>query len=67
MFTCLSECSSEIGADYVLPRTIGDESLGLRVECAWFVGVNGALNYLAVKNLVLFELIAPRLRGESTL
>ena len=41
--------------------------LGLRVECAWFVGVNGALNYLAVKNLVLFELIAPRLRGESTL
>lgn len=39
-------------------------SLGLREECAGSVGVNGFLKYLAIKNPDLFELIAPRLRGE---
>jgi len=39
-------------------------SLGLREECAWSVGVNGVFNYLEIKNPNLFELIAPRLRGE---
>jgi hypothetical protein len=39
--------------------------LGLRVECAWSVGANGAVNYFAITNPDLFELIALRLRGRD--
>jgi hypothetical protein len=37
----------------------------MRIEFARSVGSNGALNYLAIKNPDLFELIAPRLRGRD--